>query len=138
MTKKSWFGAVGVGLLTFTLGCSEGAPGAPTSLARSDFGDSTAVLAATIAPGSVTFQPDLTASPSSITVPADSKLLMINRSGRYVVLQSYKCSEFRSIALADGYAKHTLPFSPAGKTCDYFVWTDNRTRKIFAGEILVR
>ena len=139
MKKQCWFGAMGIGVLAFNLACSEGALTAPSTLARSDAGVPTSgELASTIAPGSVTFQPDLTASPATITVPVDSKLLMINRSGRYVRLHSPNCWEFQTIALPDGYSKHTEAFGPAGKTCDYFAWTDNRTRKIFVGRVQVR
>jgi hypothetical protein len=139
MTKQFWFGAMGIGVLAFNLACSEGAPTAPSTLPRNDVGATTSgELASTIAPGSVTFQPDLTANPQTITVPVDSKLLMINRSGRYVRLHSPNCWEFQAIALLDGYSKHTEAFEPAGKTCDYFAWTDNRTRKIFVGRVEVR
>lgn len=137
MTKQCWFGAVGIGVLAFHLGCSHDVPTAPSRVVGSNFSVST-VVASTIAPGSVTFQPDQTANPASITVPADSKLLMINRSGQYVRLHSSNCSEFRSIGLFNGESKHTLPFTPAGKTCNYFAFTDNRTRRIFQGEVVVR
>jgi hypothetical protein len=31
-----------------------------------------------------------------------------------------------------------MPFDPAGKTCDYFVWDTNWSRKIFVGRIVVQ
>lgn len=149
MTMISRLGVVGVALLTFSVGCSEMAtPVAPTSLAPA--AESTAALSSSGVSGAaavsstlaasypvVTLQADLTASPSMVTVPKGSKVLMVNNSSRYVLVRSYNCTEFSTMGLQPGISRHTMAFSPAGKTCDYFV-RDTNSQKIFVGQVAVQ
>ena len=138
MTKKSWFGALGVGLVTLTLGCSQSAPTAPSNLATSEFGaasDSTASTAYSYPV--VTLQSDGRASPARVTVPVGYKVLMVNHSSRYVLIRSHNCSQFSTMGLQPGAARHTMAFYTAGVTCDYFAW-DGYPRKIYEGQVTVR
>ena len=151
MTKNFWSGVLGVALLTFSVGCSgmasPVAPSSITSVAESTDGLSSAdvsgaaevsTTAAISSYPAVTLQADLTASPSSVTVAAGSKVLMVNNSTRYVRVFSSNCSEFSTLLLQPGVSKHTWPFNPAGKTCDYYAWDTNWSRKIFVGQVVVQ
>ena len=138
MTKKSWFEAIGIGLVTFTLGCSEGVFTAPSSLGIDVNVSGSEVIASTSDSASVSLLPDKTASPSTVEVTAGARVWFTNRSGDHVRLHSYNCSEFNMMGLYDGTSKNTLPFSPAGKTCDYFAWEENWSRKIFQGRVVVK
>ena len=137
MTKKSWFAAMGIGLLVFSLGCSEGAPSAPTSLASNDVSAAMGASASTTySYPVVTLEPDLRAHPASVTVPAGDKVLFVNNSGLYVFIRSYNCSQFSSLRLQPGTSNHTMPFYTAGKTCDFFVW--DYPQKNFVGQVHVQ
>ena len=151
MTKNFWSGVLGVALLTFSVGCSgmasPVAPSSITSVAKNTGGLSSAdvsgaaevsTTAAISSYPAVTLQADLTASPSSVTVAAGSKVLMVNNSTRYVSVNSYNCAEFSSMGLQPGVSRHTMPFYTGGKTCDYFVWDKNWSRKIFVGQVVVQ
>ncbi len=151
MTKHFWSGAIGVALLTLSVGCSEMAsPVAPSSItpvAVSTGGSSSAdvsgatgvsTTSAISSYPTVTLQADLTASPSSVTVAAGSKVLITNNSSRYVRLFSSNCGEFSAMQLQPGVSKHTWPFNAAGKTCDYYAWDTNWSRKIFVGQVAVQ
>jgi hypothetical protein len=136
MRTKIWSAAMGA--LMISVGCSQ-APTAPSSLAIES---SSAALGATsettYSQPVVTLLPDLTVSPSQVTVRAGYRVRMVNNSGRAARIHSYNCSEFTLMALPAGYSKNTLPFSPAGKTCDYFVWETDWSRKIFVGQVIVQ
>ena len=151
MTKRFWSNVIGVALLTFSVGCSGMAsPVAPSSItpvAESTGGLSSAdvsgaagvsTTAATSSYPAVYLQADLTASPSSVTVAAGSKVLMVNNSTRYVRLFSSNCGEFSAMLLQPGVSKHTWPFNAAGKTCYYYAWDTNWSRKIFVGQVVVQ
>ena len=137
MAKGFAFGAVGIAISIMSAACAS--PTAPSS-ARAE------VLVAAPAELSdtdgtvpvVTLLPDLTVSPAETTVSSGSRVKMINNSGRSARFHSYNCSEFQFMALPAGYSKNTMPFSPAGKTCDYFVWDVNWSRKLFEGRVIVR
>ena len=137
MRSAIWSWVFAFSTLTWMFGCSGAAPLAPTRVATELGGSTALATASTIGTPSVTMQPDLTASPSRITIAAGSRVLFTNRSGRSTRLHSYNCSEFSLMALPDGYSKNTYPFSPAGKTCDYFAWDTNWSRKIFVGQVVV-
>jgi plastocyanin len=137
MTKQFWCEAMGISLLVFNLGCSQGTPTAPSSLAGNNFGaasDSTA--STTYAYPVVTLEPDLHAYPASVTVPVGDKVLFVNNSGLYVSIRSYNCPQFSSMLLQPGTSNHTMPFYTAGKTCNYFVW--DYPQKNFEGTVTVR
>ena len=137
MTKKSWFEATGILLLLFSLGCSQGAPTAPSSLAREDVGIASGSTASTTSSYPVvTLEPDLRAHPASVTVTPGDKVLFVNNSGIHVYVRSYNCSQFSSMLLQPGTSNHTMPFNTAGKTCNYFVW--DYPRKNFEGTVAVR
>ena len=137
MRGTFWSGLVAFSTLMGAFGCSGTPPFAPSQLGADLKGAESVAIASTTSATSVTLLPDLTASPSRITVKAGSRLLMTNKSGRSTRLHSYNCSEFSLMALPNGYSKNTYPFNPAGKTCDYFAWDSNWSRKIFVGQVVV-
>ena len=129
------FRAVALAVVLIAGGCGRQAPTAPESP------NATAVAsedgAALTSPAySVTLQSNLTATPATLSVASGYKVLFVNNSGRAVSLHSYNCSQFNYMDLYAGYSKNTLPFSPAGKACDYFAY-DANYQKIFAGRITV-
>jgi hypothetical protein len=132
---KSWLGVIGVGMFAVNLGCARETPLSPSEVNDAVSGTQGSELTTTST--MVTLTSDLTASPSSVTVSAGSKVLVFNQSGRYAKVHSYNCSEFSGVNLPDGTWIHTWVFTPAGKTCDYFVWDVNRSRKLFEGKVLV-
>lgn len=139
MTKKSWFEAMGISLLMFSLGCSEGAPSAPSSLARNDFGAALGSSASTTdSYPVVTLEPDLRAHPATVYVQASymNKVLMVNNTSRYVLIRSYNCSQFSSMGLQPGASRHTMAFYTAGQTCYYFASQDSK--RVFYGEVVVQ
>ena len=141
MKMNSWSSLIGVGMLVMSFGCARDTPLSPSEVNDAGSGTQASELAATAAATStpvVRLQSDLTASPSSVNVSAGYKVLIANESSRNVRLHSYNCSEFQAILLAPGASKHTSPFSPAGKTCDYFAWDTNWSRKIFGGRVTVQ
>jgi hypothetical protein len=85
----------------------------------------------------VTLMPDLTASPSQVTVRAGYEIIMVNNSGRYRTIRSYNCSEFNMMNVPDGGWQYSSVFRPAGKTCNYFAWDVNWSRKILEGQVTV-
>jgi hypothetical protein len=138
MTKKSWFGAIGIVVLVFNLGCSQAAPTAPSNLAREDFGAASGSTALTAsAYPVVTLEPGGRVNPASVTVPAGSKILMVNNSPQYLLIRSYNCSEFAAMGLRAGAARHTMVFYNAGVTCDFFAWKEYGT-KWYEGKVTVR
>ena len=138
MKVAIWSRVVGFSALMLTIGCSGTAPFAPTQVATDLGGPAALATASTAGTPSVTLMPDLTANPSRVTVAAGSRVLFTNKSGRSTRLHSYNCSEFSLMARPNGYSKNTYPFSPAGKTCDYFAWDTNWSRKIFVGQVIVQ
>jgi hypothetical protein len=137
MTKTFWLGVIAFGLLTWTVGCARENPAAPSELNLSAAQGPLSELTTT-SYSIVTLQADLTANPALVTVRAGDPVLMVNNSARVVRIHSYNCSEFSAIWLSPGVAKHTIPFNPTGKTCDYFAWDTNWSRKIFQGKVDVR
>ncbi|PYR94141.1 MAG: hypothetical protein DMF84_06200 [Acidobacteria bacterium] len=134
MTKTFWLGVIAFGLLTWTVGCARDNPAAPSDLNLSAAQGPLSELTTTSYP-IVTLQPDLTADPPLVTVRAGDPVLMINNSAQFVRIRSSNCSEFSAVWLNPGASKHTWPFSPAGKKCDYFVW--NWPDRVFEGQIAV-
>lgn len=132
MTQRlSW---VGLGIvLMLSGGCAS--PTAPTAAA---YVPPPAELSLATGYPVVTLLPDLTANPAEVTVTSGSRVKMVNKSGRATWIHSYNCSEFQMMGLNPGTSRNTLPFSPAGKTCDYFAWNDDWTRKMFEGRVHVR
>jgi len=85
----------------------------------------------------VYLQADGTASPAVVTVWARQTVLMVNNSSRHVSINSYNCTQFSSMGLEPGASRHTMPFYPAGKTCDYSAY-DGYPKKIFEGQVKVQ
>ncbi len=135
MTMKTWLSMIGVGMLTLTVGCARETPLAPED-AGGAISDTRLEL--TTSTPVVTLLPDLTASPSQVTVAAGYRVKMVNSSGRYAVVHSYNCTEFNMVNLPNGGWINTSVFTPAGKTCDYFVWDVNWSRKLFEGQVVVQ
>jgi len=136
MTARHGFRAIALSVLLMTAGCGQHSPTAPSATA------SAAIASAdgeslTSSSYTVTLRPDLTASPSSLSVPSGYRVLFVNNSGRGVALHSYNCSQFTYMSLNAGYSKNTLAFSPSGKVCDYFAY-DNNYQRIFEGRITVQ
>ena len=71
-----------------------------------------------------------------MSVAAGYPILMVNNSSKYVLIQSSNCSQFSSMGLQPGVARHTMPFRPAGKTCTYFAYGDY-PQKIFQGQVSI-
>jgi hypothetical protein len=124
-------------MLTLNIGCARETPLSPSEVNDAVSGTEASALTTTSTPV-VTLLPDLTVDPARVTVMAGSTVKMVNKSGRYAKVHSYNCSEFSGVNLPNGGWIDTWEFSPAGKTCDYFVWDVNRTRKIFAGQVAVQ
>jgi hypothetical protein len=137
MTMKSWSGVIALGMLTMSIGCARDTPLAPSEVNDAVAGTHASELTTTSTPV-VTLNSDLTASPSSVTVSAGYRVLMVNESSRIVRMHSYDCSEFRVIYLDPGQSRYTLAFSPAGKTCNYLAWDTGWSRKIFEGQVTVQ
>jgi hypothetical protein len=134
MTMKSFsLGTIAFGVMIWTGACAKETPTAPTIASGDVSGARTADV--TSSP-TVTLLPDLTASPSEVTVQAGNTVLVSNQSGRTVLLRSFNCSEFSNIWLSSGASRHTFPFNPAGKTCDYFAY--DYPQKIFVGRVYVQ
>ena len=137
MTMKSWSGRLGVAVLVVSFGCARGTPLSPSQESSSVEPSESAANATTSAPV-VTLQADLTANPASVTVAAGSVVKFVNRSGRYAKVHSYNCTEFSMVSLPDGGWRNTQVFKPAGKTCDFFVWETDWSRKLFEGQVVVQ
>jgi hypothetical protein len=135
MTTPYGFRAIVLVAFLINVGCAQNSPTAPASSASAVASDDGGAL--TSSSYTVTLQPDLTASPSSLSVASGYKVLFVNNSGRGVALHSYNCSQFTYMSLNAGYSKNTLPFSPSGKVCDYLAY-DNNYQKIFQGRITVQ
>jgi len=147
MAMKSLEFAGIIGIAVLTIAC-----GGPTPLAPSQLNNGRAAVQAPMSTESsasaptlttastsevvVTLQSDGTATPSVVSLPAGNKILMVNNSSQYVRIRSFNCSQFSSIGLQPGASLHTMPFMPAGKTCDYFAW-GNYPQKIFQGQVNV-
>ena len=134
---KWWSGLVGVGLLTLTVGCARETPLSP-SQESSSVEPSESAANATTSATVVTLQPNLTADPARVTVAAGSVVKFVNKSGRYAKVHSYNCTEFSMVSLPDGGWRNTQVFKPAGKTCDFFVWETDWSRKLFEGQVVVQ
>jgi hypothetical protein len=137
MMMKSWLGVIGVTMLTLSVGCARETPLSPSQVNDAVSGAQGSELTTTSWPV-VTLLPDLTVDPTLTTVAAGSKVKMVNNSGRYAVVHSYNCSEFSGVNLPNGGWINTWVFKPAGKTCDFFVWDVNWSRKLFEGQVVVQ
>jgi hypothetical protein len=139
MTKKFGSLVIGMGLLMLTVGCSKGStPIAPSNSTMNVLDSGSVSMASTTYSYTyVTLEPDLTANPASATVNAGYRVRMVNNSGRYVTIHS-NCYEFNGMRLLPGESRSTFPFSPAGKTCDYFAWALDWSAKYFEGRVLVQ
>jgi hypothetical protein len=136
MMVRSGIRAIALSMFVMNAGCGEHSPTAPAATASAAIASADGG-ALTSSSYTVTLRPDLTASPSSLSVPSGYKVLFVNNSGRGVALHSYNCSQFTYMSLNAGYSKNTLPFSPSGKVCDYLAY-DNNYQKIFEGRITVQ
>lgn len=138
MTKKSWFGAMGIGLLMFSLGCSESAPTAPSNLAANDVSP-VGSTASTYSDPVVTLEPDLRAYPNSVTVTAANweVVWFVNNTNKYWLIRSYNCSNFSTMGLQPGAKRYTEPFYLAGRTCDFYAY-DGYPNKVFVGQVIVQ
>jgi hypothetical protein len=134
MRSRRAIGGFGVVLMVWTVGCSRAAPTAPMEVGGA--ASAAQAVDATTAESVVTLMADTTASPSQVTVPNGSTILITNASGRYVLLRSFNCSEFSSMGLQAGASRHTMPFNPGGKTCDFFAY--DYPKKIFVGQVHVQ
>jgi ABC-type Fe3+-hydroxamate transport system substrate-binding protein len=130
------FRAVALAVTLVAGGCARNSPTAPEQPAATAVApDDGAAL--TSSAYTVALNPDRTASPATLAVASGYSVLFVNNSGVPVALHSYNCSEFTYMSLYPGYSKRTLPFSPAGKTCDYFAY-DSNYQKMFVGRIIVQ
>jgi hypothetical protein len=145
MAMKS-LGFAGIGIAVLTIACGGDMPLAPSQLnngraavaeAPMSSASSAAAPRLTIQSAEVvvTLQPDRTVSPSSVSIPEGQTVLVVNNSTQYVRIRSFNCSEFAALGLQPGVARHTYPFRPAGKTCDFFVY--DYPQKIFPGHVTV-
>ena len=135
-TKTARYVVRGIALAVILIGvgCARSSPTAPTEPSAALAPDGADLTSSSYR---VTLQPDLTASPSNLSVASGYKVLFVNNSGRGVELHSYNCTEFTYMSLNAGSLKNTLPFRPSGKVCDYLAY-DNNYRTIFAGRITVQ
>jgi len=146
MAMKS-LGSVGIGIAVLTIACGGNTPLAPTQLNNrhavvtetptSTVSSATPPTLTTASTSEivVTLQSDGTASPPVVSVPAGRTILMVNNTSKYVLVRSYNCSEFSSMGLQPGVARHTMPFDYPGDTCNYFVW--NYPQKTLEGQVNV-
>ena len=126
--------AIALAALLVNVGCEQRSPTAPEASSAALVSDGADLTSSSYR---VTLLPDLTASPSSLSVASGYKVLFVNNSGRGVALHSYNCTEFTYMSLNAGYSRNTLPFRPSGKVCDYLAY-DNNYQKIFEGRITVQ
>ena len=126
--------AIALAAFLVNVGCAQSSPTAPAASSAALVSDGADLTSSSYR---VTLLPDLTASPSSLSVASGYKVLFINNSGRGVALHSYNCTEFTYMSLNAGYSRNTLAFGPSGKVCDYLAY-DNNYQKIFEGRITVQ
>ena len=139
MTMQLWSGLVGVGMLMMSFGCARETPLSPSveSEAMLSSAEPEAATNATTSVPVVTLQPNLTADPARVTVAAGGVVKFVNKSGRYTKVHSYNCTEFTMVSLPDGGWRNTQYFRSA-KTCDFFVWESDWSRKLFEGQVVVQ
>jgi len=146
MAMKSLEFAGIIGIAVLTIACGGPTPLAPSQLSNPGAAVAqlpTSTEASAVAPRLttqstevvVTLQPDRTVSPSAVSIPEGQTVLVVNNSTQYVRIRSYNCSEFSALGLQPGVSRHTYPFRPAGKTCDFFVY--DYPQKIFQGQVMV-
>jgi len=136
MTMKSMAMVAGAGMLALTIGCAREMPLAPSRVAAETSVSGPEALTTGSTP-TVTLLPDLTVDPGRVTVREGYKIKMVNKSGRYAVIQSSNCSEFNMLNVANGGFQYSSVFRPAGKTCDYYAWETDWSRKFFIGQVVV-
>ena len=140
MTMKLWSGLVGVAMLMMSFGCARETPLAPSEESAATLSSAEPSVSATSVTTSVpvlTLQPNLTADPARVTVAAGGVVKFVNKSGRYTKVHSYNCTEFTMVSLPDGGWRNTQYFRSA-KTCDFFVWESDWSRKLFEGQVVVQ
>jgi hypothetical protein len=132
-TISAW--VLGVGMMVLTMACAREMPAGPSAVSA----EVPAPQAANTTSGelTITLLTDNTASPSSVTVQPGDTILVRNNSGRYVLLRSPNCSEFSTMGLQNGAARHTWPFDPGTRTCDFYAYA-SYSQKTFVGEVHVR
>ena len=145
MAMKS-LGFAGIGIAVLTVACGGDVPLSPSQLNN----DSAAAIETPMSAESsasaprlttqstevvVTLQPDGTATPPVVSVPAGNTILMVNNTSEYVFVRSNNCSQFSTMGLESGGARHTMPFRVPGRTCDYFAW--DYPQKKFEGRVNV-
>jgi plastocyanin len=107
-----------------------------TTLAETADSHASTVSSVTSSP-TVTMLPDLTVTPSRVSVKTGYRVKFVNKSGRYAQIHSYNCSEFQMVNPASGGWVNTMTFRPAGKVCDFFAWERDWSAKIFVGQVEV-
>src|SRR6185503_15934105 len=140
MTMKLWLGLVGVGMLTVSYGCARETPLAPSqesAVTLSSAEPSVLTTSAITSVPVVTLQSNLTADPARVTVAVGGVVKFVNKSGRYAKVHSYNCTQFSMVSLPDGGWRNTQVFS-SPKTCDFFVWETDWSRKLFEGQVVVQ
>ena len=135
MTMKSMSAVAGAAMLAAAIGCAREAPLAPGGFSSDISAAATEVITTTYPV--VTLLPDLTVEPARVSVREGYKIKMVNKSGRYAVIQSSNCSEFNMMNVANGRFQYSSVFRPAGKTCDYYAWETDWSRKFFIGQVVV-
>jgi plastocyanin len=141
MTMKTMVAVVWTGMLAFTVACSGGEtplrPSAVGGAAVSVEASTPSTMSSTATP-TITLLSDLTVNPAQVTVSAGQDVVMVNRSGRNATIRSSNCSEFNMMNVPKGGFQYSSIFKPAGKTCDYYAWDVNWSRKIFIGRVVVQ
>jgi hypothetical protein len=134
MTMKSWSGLLGVAMLVVSSGCARHAV-SPSQESSTSSPRSRRPTRRRRRRGDAAGGPH--ADPASVTIAAGNGQVL-NKSGRYAKVHSYNCSEFSGVNLPNGGWVNTWAFKPAGKTCDFFVWDVNWSRKLFEGQVVVQ
>ena len=145
MAMKS-LGFAGIVIAVLTVACGGDMPLSPSQLnneraaametpTSTDSSASAPTLTtAYVSDAVVTLQPDGTASPAVVSVAVGHTIMMVNNSSQYVLIRSYNCSQFSTMGLQPGVARYTMPFRPAGKTCEYFAYGDY-SQQIYKGQV---
>ena len=134
---------VGAIAVSVSIGCSEmSTPTQPSgvtlnTLVKAEDSQASTVAATSVTSPSVTMLPDLTVTPSRVSVKTGYRVRFVNNSGRYVQIHSYNCSEFQMVDPDPGSWVNSMTFRPAGKVCDFFAWDRNWSAKIFVGQVEV-
>ena len=96
--------AIALAALLIGVGCAGSSPTAPAASSAAIAPDGADLTSSSYR---VTLLPDLTASPSSLSVASGYNVLFVNNSGRGVALHSYTCTEFTFMSLMKAVRKRT-------------------------------